>query len=183
MTEAHKNSNADQVILVDSSDQQLGKMEKLEAHRQGKLHRAFSVFLLNNNNEMLLQQRALGKYHSGGLWTNACCSHPRPGESTDDAALRRLREELGISCPLTMSFSFLYHVSLDKGMFEHEYDHVYTGRFSGTPDVNPEEVADWKFTSLETIDDDLEIRPYLYTHWFHIAYRRLRELPGFTNNL
>ena len=149
-------------------DRQVGVMEKIEAHRHGHLHRAFSVFLINEKNEMLLQQRAFSKYHSPGLWSNACCSHPRPGETNEDAAARRLNEEMGIVCDLTKIHSFIYQVDLKNGLFEHEYDHVFRGVFSGTPEINLEEVADWKFVSLEELQRDVAKHPLSYTHWFRL---------------
>ncbi len=162
----------EQVILVDQNDKQIGVMEKMEAHRQGLMHRAFSIFLINDNTEILLQQRALNKYHSGGLWTNACCSHPKPGESTDQAAERRLREEMGVVCDLNPIFHFSYK-SLDNGLTEHEFDHVYLGKFNGIPVVNEHEVSDWKYLSIPVIQKDLESKPQVYTSWFKIAFPKL----------
>ncbi len=162
----------EQVILVDQNDKQIGVMEKMEAHRQGLLHRAFSIFLINDRAEMLLQQRALKKYHSGGLWTNACCSHPKPGESTDQAVKRRLREEMGVVCDLNPIFYFSYK-SLDNGLTEHEFDHVYLGKFNGIPVVNEHEVSDWKYLSIPVIQKDLESKPQVYTSWFKIAFPKL----------
>ena len=166
-------SMLEQVILVDQSDKQIGVMEKMEAHRQGLLHRAFSIFLINDRAEMLLQQRALNKYHSGGLWTNACCSHPKPGESTDHAAERRLREEMGVVCNLNPIFQFSYKSSLNNGLIEHEFDHVYLGKFNGVPVVNEQEVSDWKYLSIPEIQEDLENNPKLYSSWFKIAFPKL----------
>ncbi len=163
----------EQVILVDKSDEQIGVMEKMEAHRQGLLHRAFSIFLINDNAEMLLQQRALKKYHSAGLWTNACCSHPKPGESTDQAAVRRLREEMGVVCDLDPIFHFSYKSLLDNGLTEHEFDHVYIGKFNGVPVVNEQEVSDWKYLSNSIIQEELENNPQLYSSWFKIAFPKL----------
>ena len=133
------------VILVDQEDQEIGVMEKMEAHEKGLLHRAFSIFLFNDEQELLIHQRALHKYHSGGLWTNTCCSHPRPGESIEAAAHRRLEEEMGIECEMEKMFSFIYKAPLDNMLTEHELDHGLIGYFSGTPSINKEEVADWKF--------------------------------------
>ena len=166
----------EQVILVDQSDSQIGVMEKIEAHRQGLLHRAFSIFLINDSAEMLLQQRAKSKYHSGGLWTNTCCSHPKPGESIDQAAERRLQEEMGIVCDLNPIFQFNYKSKLDNGMMEHEFDHVYLGKFSGVPEVNEQEVLDWKYFSIPVIQEELEINPQLYSSWFKIAFPKLISL-------
>lgn len=148
-------------------------MEKMEAHYKGVLHRAFSVILLNSKGELLLQKRAAGKYHSAGLWTNTCCSHPRPGEDNIDAAKRRLQEEMGIDCDLTEAFSFTYKADLGEGLFEHEFDHVFTGSFSGKPDINPEEVADWLYMAPEMIALDLKEHPEEYTYWFKILYEEL----------
>jgi isopentenyl-diphosphate Delta-isomerase len=161
------------VILVDLNDQETGRMEKLEAHRKGELHRAFSVFLFNDLDEMLLQQRALTKYHSPGLWTNACCSHPRPGESISQAAQRRLMEEMGIDTKFESAFSFTYRAEFENGLIEHELDHVLIGRFSGIPAPHPEEVLDWKFLSVDCIIDDVANRPELYTAWFKLALPKL----------
>ncbi|MCJ8209043.1 isopentenyl-diphosphate Delta-isomerase [Mucilaginibacter sp. RS28] len=164
---------AEQVILVDTNDNPLGTMEKIEAHRKGLLHRAFSVFLLNDEGEMLIQQRALGKYHSPGLWSNTCCSHPRPGEATISAAQRRLNEEMGVSAELKEVYAFTYRIDFDNGLTEHEFDHVFVGRFNQPPVINPDEVADWKYISLEALEADMERRPQLYTHWFKMVLQQL----------
>lgn len=163
------------VILVDPADRPIGRMEKMQAHREGRLHRAFSVFLFNDQNQVLLQRRALDKYHSGGLWSNTCCSHPRPGEATRDAAERRLKEEMGITCPLRPLFSFVYHVILDQGLTEHEYDHVFVGRYSGTPEINPAEVVDWAYRDITEVAEDLRQNPGQYSEWFRIALPALLE--------
>jgi isopentenyl-diphosphate Delta-isomerase len=144
-----------QVILVNENDEPIGIMDKLEAHRQAMLHRAFSVFIFNERGEMLLQQRAHHKYHSGGLWTNACCSHPSPGEATEDAANRRLREEMGFSTSLTKIFDFTYRAEFDNGLVEHEYDHVFLGLYC--------------YKSLDELRQDMENEPDAYTAWFQIA--------------
>lgn len=163
------------VILVNNLDQETGSMEKMEAHRQGLLHRAFSIFVFNNEGELLIHQRAHDKYHSAGLWTNTCCSHPRHGESTLQAAHRRLQEEMGFNCELEKSFEFIYKTELEDGLFEHEYDHVFVGEFSGTPNINPEEVADWKYISLDKLELDVHANPEKYTVWFRIALPRIIE--------
>lgn len=163
------------VVLVNENDDQIGTMEKMEAHQLPHLHRAFSIFLFNNKNEMLLQRRALTKYHSGGLWTNACCSHPYPGEAVADAANRRLNEELGIATPLQKAFHFTYQAEFENGLFEHEFDHVFIGDFSGTPIPDPEEVADYCYKTIADIKRDLEIIPSAYTPWFIIALPHLEK--------
>ena len=137
----------EEVVLVDSDDNFLGTMEKMEAHKKGTLHRAFSVYLVNNKGEFLLQRRASSKYHSAGLWTNTCCSHPRLNETTLAAAERRLDEEMGIFTSLTHLFHFIYRVDFDNALTEHELDHVYLGTFNGEPNPNPEEVSKWKYMS------------------------------------
>lgn len=156
------------VILVDSQDRELGLMEKMEAHKKALLHRAFSVFIFNDKGEMMLQRRALNKYHSGGLWTNACCSHPRHGESLENAGQRRLIEEMGFQVPLTYGFHFIYHAPLEHGLTEHELDHVLFGTYSGQPKINPEEVCDWKYISSENLYQDMTQNPQNYTAWFKI---------------
>jgi isopentenyl-diphosphate delta-isomerase len=156
------------VILVDAHDRELGTLEKMEAHRKGVLHRALSVILFNSKGEILLQKRAKSKYHSGGLWTNTCCSHPRPGELVADAASRRLKEEMGINLKLKASGSFTYRAELDKDLVEHELDHVFTGRFDGEPIINSHEVEDWKFISLKSLAEDVAQHPGHYTEWFKI---------------
>ena len=162
----------DHVILVDELDNAVGTMEKMEAHRKGKLHRAFSVLLFNSKGEMLLQKRAKRKYHSGGLWSNACCSHPYPDESMMQATARKLQQELGIALQLEFAFKFIYQTKLDQNLIEHEYDHVYTGIFDGEPDVNTEEVEDWKFANLVSLRQDVSQNPALYTYWFRLILNR-----------
>lgn len=161
------------VVLVDEQDAELGRAEKLAAHRAGQLHRAFSVFLFNERGEWLLQRRAQSKYHSGGLWSNTCCSHPAPGESTRAAAERRLREELGITCALDEVFSFRYDAVLDGGMTEREYDHVFVGRYSGEPTPDPAEVDDWAWVAPAEVRAALDARPEDYTVWFRQAAAEL----------
>ena len=163
----------EEVILVDESDNQIGTMEKMEAHRQGRLHRAFSVLLYNSAGEMLLQRRASNKYHSAGLWTNTCCSHPLPGEKIEDAATRRLKEEMGIDLRPTYSFTFIYKSALDKNLTEHELDHVFIGTYDGKPDVNASEVEDWKFVKMNWLREDMRRNPGSYTAWFKIIMERL----------
>ena len=158
------------VVLVDEQDQELGLMEKIKAHEEGLLHRAFSVFLLNDSNELLLQKRALNKYHSPGLWTNTCCSHPRDNESVLDAANRRLMEEMGIKCSLREFLTFIYKAEFDNGLTEHEFDHVVIGNFNEKPQINHEEVSDWKWESIDYVKNDLRTNPDNYTAWFKIIF-------------
>lgn len=157
------------VILVDEKDNQLGLMEKMEAHEKGLLHRAFSVFLFNSKGEMLLQQRAISKYHSGGLWTNACCSHPRNGEKTIDAAHRRLEEEMGFDCAIEKAFHFIYKSALDNDLTEHELDHVFIGQYEGEIKPNPEEVESYKYIAVPELVEDVKNNPQNYTEWFKIC--------------
>ena len=158
------------VILVDKKDNQLGLMEKIEAHKKAVLHRAFSVFILNDNNELLLQRRALCKYHSPGLWTNTCCSHQRDGESNIQAGTRRLQEEMGFVTDLTHSTSFIYKAPFDNGLTEHELDHIMLGNYSGAPVINRDEVAAWKWMAVEDVKADIKANPDQYTVWFKIIF-------------
>jgi len=160
----------EKVITVDKNDKPLGLMEKMEAHEKGVLHRAFSVFIFNEKGELMLQQRALSKYHSPGLWTNTCCSHPRKGEKTIDAAHRRLMEEMGFDCEIKEVFSFIYKADVGKGLTEHEFDHVFIGKFDNSPEINPAEVNDWKFVSMDEIKKNMQQSPGQYTVWFRIAF-------------
>lgn len=161
------------VILVDSNDNMIGSMEKYEAHEKGLLHRAFSVFLFNDQDELLLQQRALSKYHCGGLWTNSCCSHQRLGETNVEAAKRRLMEELGITAmDLQDTFSFVYKAKFDNGLTEHEFDYVLFGKFNGTPEFNEEEVAETKYLNRQKIQDAIQQAPQQFTPWFKLIYER-----------
>jgi isopentenyl-diphosphate delta-isomerase len=159
------------VILVDEHDNQLGLMPKMEAHEKAVLHRAFSVFIFNSDGDLMLQQRAAHKYHSPLLWTNTCCSHQRDGESNTEAGKRRLVEEMGFSTELKEVFSFIYKAPFDNGLTEHELDHVMVGYFDGVPEVNSEEVASFKWMSLEAIKEDIELHPNLYTAWFKIIFK------------
>lgn len=163
----------EKVILVDENDTPIGSMEKMEAHEKALLHRAFSVFIFNSKNEMLIHQRAHSKYHSGGLWTNACCSHPRENETAEQAAHRRLVEEMGFDCPINFRFSFIYKAELDQGLTEHEFDHVFTGVYESEIKPNPEEVADYRFLSLDQLRAELNSTPDLFTEWFKIAFKQL----------
>lgn len=166
------------VILVNASDEPLGTMEKMEAHEKALLHRAFSVFIFDAEGRMLLQRRALSKYHSGGLWTNACCSHPREGESAMEAAHRRLQEEMGFDCELEKRFHFIYKAELDQGLTEHELDHVFTGVYEGVMNLNPDEVAEARYISMAELDRELEEDPERFTEWFKIALPELRQMMG-----
>jgi isopentenyl-diphosphate delta-isomerase len=164
-----------EVILVDKEDKPSGTAEKMEAHRKGLLHRAFSIFIFNSKGEMLLQQRAISKYHSGGLWTNTCCSHPAPGEETMTAATRRMEEEMGIAPPVEKIFDFIYQAELENGLIEHEFDHVLAGEYDGPVNVNKEEVMDYCFKPLSAIRDSLQSHPQKYTAWFRIAFPRVEK--------
>lgn len=161
------------VILVNEQDEPVGTMEKIEAHQKGLLHRAFSVFVMNEQGEMLLQQRALDKYHSGGLWTNTCCSHPLPGEDIPTAAHRRLQEEMGFDCPLQEIFSFTYRAEFDNGLTEHEFDHVLIGKYNGAVLPDATEVHAYKFVSPAAIRQLLDEEPDTFTHWFHLAFPKI----------
>lgn len=163
------------VILVNEQDEAIGAMEKMEAHSTGLLHRAFSIFIFNSKGEMLIQQRAVKKYHSGGLWTNACCSHPAPGEDIMEAAHRRLAEEMGFDTEIEKAFTFTYQTAFNNGLTENEYDHVFTGTYDG--EINPveNEVKDYCFRSLDEIRSSLETHPQKYTEWFKIAFPKLEK--------
>ena len=165
----------EKVILVDENDDMVGTMDKMEAHKQGLLHRAFSIFIFNSKGEMLLQQRSLTKYHSGGLWTNACCSHPMPGEKTQDAAQRRLMEELGFETPIEKIFDFTYKADFHNGLTEHEFDHVFAGEYEGELDSNPDEVNDFVYKEVSAIKNEMQTEPQKFTAWFHIAFPKIEE--------
>ena len=163
------------VILVDTNDNPIGLMPKMEAHEKALLHRAFSVFVFNAQGELMLQQRAMHKYHSPGLWTNTCCSHQRDGESNIEAGKRRLMEEMGFVTELKETTSFIYKAPFDNGLTEHEYDHIMVGEFEGEPHINPDEVADWKWMPLETVKNDISENPQLYTAWFKIIFDKFYQ--------
>ena len=163
------------VILVNENDDQIGVMPKMEAHQKAVLHRAFSVFILNNKNELMLQQRAAHKYHSPGLWTNTCCSHQRVGESNIEAGKRRLQEEMGFVTELEEIISFIYKAPFDNGLTEHEFDHVMIGHYNEEPKINLEEVSDWKWMSLDHLRTDLIRYPENYTAWFKIIFERFYQ--------
>ena len=160
----------EQVILVNEQDEPIGLMPKMEAHEKALLHRAFSVFVVNSKNEIMLQQRAAHKYHSPLLWTNTTCSHQRDGESNIEAGTRRLQEEMGFSTPLKELFSFIYKAPFDNGLTEHEFDHVMIGLYEGAPNLNPEEAENWKWMAVEDVRDDMQLHPELYTVWFRIIF-------------
>ena len=163
------------VVLVDGNDVPVGYEEKIRAHSEGgKLHRAFSIFIFNSNKEMLLQLRSKAKHHFQSLWTNPCCSHPRRGEDLERAAHRRLRQEFGFDAELKEVFSFTYRATDPaSGLTEHEFDHVFVGKYDGNPEPNPEEIDDWKWISPDQLKEDLEKNPSRYTPWFKIAFERL----------
>jgi len=156
------------VILVDEHDHVVGTMEKLEAHRRGLLHRAFSILLFNHQGQVLLQKRSRHKYHSGGLWTNTCCSHPLPGESMEHATRRKLKQEMGIDLHTDFAYKFIYRADLDHGLTEHEYDYVFIGHFDGAPEINADEVEDWKYVDLNFLREDAQQHPEHYTYWFKL---------------
>jgi isopentenyl-diphosphate delta-isomerase len=159
------------VILVNEKDQEIGLMPKLEAHQKAVLHRAFSVFIFNSENELMLQQRASNKYHSPNLWTNTCCSHQRSGESNIQAGTRRLYEEMGFTTPLNEITSFIYKAPFDNGLTEHELDHVMVGYYNEDPVINSDEVEDWKWMKIEDVKNDISLNPDLYTAWFKIIFK------------
>ncbi|MCA6503311.1 MAG: isopentenyl-diphosphate Delta-isomerase [Pseudanabaena sp.] len=163
----------EKIILVDTSDRQIGTAEKLQAHRDGLLHRAFSIFVLNSQDQLLLQKRAKHKYHSGGLWTNTCCSHPRDEEPNLIAAHRRLQEEMGFDCELQELFSFVYRAELDHNLIEYEFDHVFVGYSDREPVLNPEEAEDWKWIDLAVLQADIRKHPETYTYWLRDCCDRL----------
>ncbi|MGZ3754006.1 MAG: isopentenyl-diphosphate Delta-isomerase [Mucilaginibacter sp.] len=163
------------VILVDTSDNEIGTMGKQEAHQLGVLHRAFSVFVFNSRGKLLLQQRALDKYHSGGKWTNTCCSHPRPGEATDVAAHRRLSEEMGMACDLQYLFKFIYKAELEDGLTEHECDHVFYGISDNIPEPLAAEAAGFRYIDMDDLEAALQSNPDEYTEWLKICFERVKE--------
>ncbi|MCC7501070.1 MAG: isopentenyl-diphosphate Delta-isomerase [Flavobacteriales bacterium] len=165
----------EEVVLVNASDEVLGRMEKLEAHRQGLLHRAFSIFIFHSDGSLLVQRRSPAKYHSGGLWTNTCCGHPRPEETTVDAASRRLWEEMRIEPQLTPRFTFSYRADLDGGLVEHELDHVYFGMHDGGAEPDPLEADAWRYMRRADIDAELEAHPERYTVWFKLCWSEVKQ--------
>ncbi|MGY0407442.1 MAG: isopentenyl-diphosphate Delta-isomerase [Polaribacter sp.] len=165
----------EQVILVNTEDKQIGLTGKIEAHKKALLHRAFSVFIFNKKGELMLQQRAATKYHSPLLWANTCCSHQRVGENNVDAGRRRLQEEMGFTADLKDVFSFIYKAPFDNGLTEHELDHVMIGSFNSEPNVNKQEVEDYKWMTLENVKKDIEENPTIYTAWFKIIFDKSYE--------
>ena len=163
------------VILVNENDMVMGSAEKMEAHEKGLLHRAFSIFVFNSRGEMLMQQRAIDKYHSGGLWTNACCSHPEPGEETAKAARKRLGEEMGFDIPVVQIFDFVYKATFDNGLTEYEFDHVFTGMYDGIIYPDKDEVQDYCYKSLHDIENAITIKQDHFTAWFKIAFPLIKD--------
>ena len=158
----------EEVILVDELDNAIGTMEKMEAHRRGVLHRAFSILLFNSKGEILLQKRSPKKYHSGGLWTNTCCSHPLPGESMESATRRKLIQEMGIDLTPEFAYKFIYKTGLDHDLIEHELDHVFIGSFNGKPAINTDEVESWKYIDRISLKMEMQRYPERFTHWFKL---------------
>ena len=167
--------NEQQVILVNETDEPIGTAGKTEAHENGLLHRAFSVFIFDSKGRMLIHQRAAGKYHGGNLWTNACCSHPNPGEETLSAAHRRLNEEMGFQTDLHEVFSFTYHAEVENNLIEHEFDHVFVGEYEGVMSPDPEEVANTAFEEMDQLKRSIELQPERFTTWFRIAFPRIES--------
>jgi len=163
------------VVLVDEQDNAIGTMEKQQAHVEGVLHRAFSIFIFNSDKKLLLQKRASSKYHCGGMWTNTCCSHPRETENTIDAAHRRLKEEMGMQCELKPIFSFVYKAKFENGLTEHEFDHVFFGESNQTPTLNLEEVEDFRYVGMEELQIEINENPAHFTPWFLIALDGVKE--------
>ncbi len=157
------------IILVDKNDKQIGAEEKIKVHREGKLHRAFSIFIFSSDGKMLLQERAKTKYHSGGLWTNACCSHPRTGEKLEESVHRRLKEEMGFDCDLKKIGEFIYNVKVGE-LTEYEYDHVFIGKYDSAVIPNPEEADAFKWIDIDELKKDMKRHPELYTEWFKILF-------------
>ena len=162
----------DLVVLVNKEDEAIGEMPKMEAHQKGVLHRAFSILIYNSKNEMLIHQRAMDKYHSQGLWTNACCSHPKPGETLIEAGHRRLVEEMNFDCPLKTEFHFIYKTALENNLFEHEFDHVLSGVYDGYFTPNPEEVMDYRWINVNDLKLEIASNPDAFTFWFKMIMEK-----------
>ena len=167
--------NKDYVILVDEHDNEFGVMEKMQAHKEGKLHRAISIVIINSKKQLLLQQRAYHKYHSAGLWANTCCTHHKQGETLEITAKRRLQEEMGMVCDLEYKFNFIYRSTLSNQLIEHELDHVYVGNCDSLPLINPEEVASYRYASIDDIEKDLYENPQNYAVWFKPIFDKLKH--------
>jgi len=165
----------DDIILVDKNDNEIGTGKKMEVHKSGKLHRAFSILVFNPKGELMLQKRSRGKYHCGGLWTNTCCSHPRPGEKLGQATHRRLVEEMGFDCGLQEVFSFVYKARFSNELTEHEFDHVFVGEYEDEPKLNPEEAEDWRWGKMDEVAKDIENNPEKYTFWFREILKKYQE--------
>lgn len=163
------------VVLVDEQDREIGVEEKLKAHREGKLHRAFSVFLFNPKGELLMQQRAAEKYHSGGLWANTCCGHPRPEEDLAEAAARRLKEEMGISCAVEKAFHFIYRATVKSGLVEYEIDHVFVGRYDGLVQSDPNEVMAYRWNPFTELQEEIKSNPHYFVAWLPPAVEQMRR--------
>ena len=163
----------EKIILVNKNDIEIGSDYKIKAHKEGKLHRAFSIFIFNSKGELLIQKRAKEKYHSGGLWSNSCCGHPEAGEKTIDATNRRLFEEMGIKTPLKEAFSFIYNVRLDNGIKEYELDHVFVGFYDGKVVINKEEAEDFKWINIRELIKDINKNPEKYSYWFRLCFKRV----------
>ena len=163
------------VVLVDRKDNTLGVMGKLVAHELGALHRAFSIFIFNSEGKLMIHQRALSKYHSPGLWTNTCCSHPKIDEDVMENAHQRLLEEMGFDCELEKAFTFVYKSDVGQGLTEHEFDHVFVGQYNDKPNINKSEVEDWQFMSMDSLRDDIDHHPENYTEWFKIAFEKMEN--------
>lgn len=163
------------VVLVDANDNDIGTMEKMEAHEKAVLHRAFSIFIFNTKGEMLIHQRAFSKYHTPGLWTNTCCSHPRLGETLQQATSRRLREEMGMEADIKKIFDFVYKADVGQGLIEHEFDHVFVGTTDVLPNINREEVETYSYIKMDDLRNDINMHPEKYTVWFKIAFDRVEE--------
>ncbi|UCD24994.1 MAG: isopentenyl-diphosphate Delta-isomerase [Gemmatimonadota bacterium] len=170
------------VVLVDDNDREVGTYPKLLAHTEGKLHRAVSVFVFDGKNRLLLQRRAHGKYHSEGLWSNTCCTHPYPAEAPAEAASRRLREEMGFECSLQSVGRISYRAVLENGLIEHEYDHLFAGLYAGTPRPDPDEVSDWRWIEIDELERHHTERPGDYTAWFWSALDRVRDYAAFSSS-
>ncbi len=164
-----------EIIIVDEQNHQIGVGGKMQVHKEGKLHRSFSVLISNHKGQVLLQKRAKEKYHSPGLWSNTCCSHPRPNCDIVAEAKRRLKEEMGIACELKEAFTFIYKTQVGN-MIENEFDHVFVGKFDGTPSPNPEEVESWKWVDLQELEKDVEDNPDKYAYWFKLIIKKLKSL-------